>query len=74
MKKTINILKDRDVQKVVFGGIVMGIGFYMALASAENQGFVAGAKKILSMAECMTPGFTEQFQKFCYAKQFGWKS
>lgn len=74
MKNIVNILKDPAARKFIAVAALNGVTVYMLYKSGFENGSAIGGAHIFETAERMSPGFTEQFQKFISAEHYGWKS
>ncbi len=64
MKNIINILKDKDLQKLLAGAAIMLTGTVIMARSSSKIDQKYGAEVLIQTAEKMQPGFRDALKAF----------
>lgn len=73
MKNIIAALKDPYIQKTLLFISLQTIATIGITQACIAEGVQQGADAVITLAEKMNPGFTEQFQKFVMSHKYGLK-
>lgn len=73
IKNVVKSLKDPNMRKAVVFVALNSLTVYFMFKAGFDTGVNAGSNAVIKAAENMTPGFTEQLQKYVSATKYGKK-